>query len=280
MPIIILLFLSKIEIQAQESIQNLHFTHALHDFPAARSMLRTSYLHAAFRNDFCTKEMMFKELEFDFIHQQDALLTTITHYGYGSFGELAVHIGYGRRFGNKVAVALRGVYLLNHATHYAPRHSFTVDFSICYKINAKLCLSVALFNPIRMKYGITGEEVIPMRFELQGDYQPNEKLLISLYGSKTLPGELDIGARLHFQPKNNLILSSIASITNCGIGISIPWKGFVFNVQGQWYYRISVSPGCGVGYYFKKECNDIAVDSLSALTCGRTKTPLLFKKGN
>lgn len=237
--------------QSQNSLCNLQFSEALHDFPAARSMLTSSYLHAAFRNDFCTKEMMFKELEFDFIRHQDVLLTTITHYGYEGFGKLAVHIGYGRRFGNKVAVALRGVYLLNHATHYPPRHSMTVDFSICYKINGKFCLSVALFNPIRMKYGITGEEVIPMSFGLQGDYQPSEKILISLYGNKTLPGELDIGARLHFQPNDYLILSGTASITNCGIGIYIPWKGFAFSFQGQWYYRISVSPGCGVGYYFK-----------------------------
>ena len=251
MPCLILLFLTRL--QAQVAIQPLHFTRALHDFPAARCMLSAPFLNASFRNNFCTKEMMFKELEFDFIHQQDALLTTITHYGYGGFGELAVHLGYGRRFGNKVSVTLRSVYLLNHAKHYAPRHSFTVDFSICYKITDKICLSVVLFNPIRMKYGITGEEVIPMKFGLQGDFQPSEKILLSLYGSKTLPGEFDIGARLHFQPDKHLILSGIASTTNCGIGVYIPWKGFLFSAQCQWYYRISVSPQCGVGYYFKKE---------------------------
>ena len=48
--------------QSQNSLCNLQFSEALHDFPAARSMLTSSYLHAAFRNDFCTKEMMFKEL--------------------------------------------------------------------------------------------------------------------------------------------------------------------------------------------------------------------------
>ena len=250
----ILFFLSLFfGITAQTIFPQHHYSYGLHDFPAARSMLTSSYLHAAFRNDFCTKEMMFKELEFDFIHQQDALLTTITHYGYSNFGELAVHIGYGRRFGNRLGVALQSVYLLNLAKHYPPRHSITVDFSICYKINEKFCLSVALFNPIRMKYGITGEEVIPMKFGLQGDFQPSEKILLSLYGSKTLPGEFDIGARLHFQPDKHLILSGIASTTNCGIGVYIPWKGFLFSAKCQWYYRISVSPQCGVGYYFKKE---------------------------
>lgn len=248
--ITILILLNSLSGSAQVALQDILYTNVMHEFPAARSMLRSSYLHAAFRNDFCTKEMMFKELEFDLVHQQDALLTTITHYGYSSFGELKVSIGYGRRFGGKVAVALQAVYLLNHAEHYPTRHSFTIDFSAFCQISRTIGLAVNLYNPIRMKYGVTGEEVIPMRFELQGDYQPSEKLLISLFGCKTLPGEFDIGARLHFQASKLFILSGNASITNCGIGIHIPWKGFIFSVQGQWYYRISVSPGCGVGYYF------------------------------
>lgn len=246
-----LLMTLQFTIQAQNDLQRIQFTGSLMDYPAARCMLPTSYLHISFRNDFCTKEMMSKTVEYDFIHHQDALLASIRHYGYTAYGEMSVHLGYGRRFGEKISVALRGVYLLNHAAHYPPRHSVTVDFSICYKINDKICLSVALFNPIHMKYGITGEEVIPMAFQLQGDYRPLDKLLISLYGTKTLPGEFDIGARLHFQPNEYLILSGTASITNCGIGVHIPWKGFIFSVQGQWYYRVSISPGCGVGYYFQ-----------------------------
>lgn len=245
-----LIILDALSGSAQVALQNILYTNAMQGFPAARCMLATSYAHAGFRNDYGLKELMFGNVEYDYIHQQDALLASASHYGYSSFGELKVSIGYGRRFGGKVAVALQAVYLLNHAEHYPTRHSFTIDFSAFCQISRTIGLAVNLYNPIRMKYGVTGEEVIPMRFELQGDYQPSEKLLISLFGSKTLPGEFDIGARLHFQASKLFILSGNASITNCGIGIHIPWKGFIFSVQGQWYYRISVSPGCGVGYYF------------------------------
>lgn len=250
----ILFFLSLFfGITAQTIFPQHHYSYGLHDFPAARSMLTSSYLHAAFRNDFCTKEMMFKELEFDFIHQQDALLTTITHYGYSNFGELAVHIGYGRRFGNKVAVALRGVYLLNHATHYAPRHSFTVDFSAYCQVSRSISLAVSLFNPIRMKYGVTGEEVIPMVFVLQADYQPNEKLLLALYGEKKLPGTLDAGLEMYYNPLPNLMVSGTAALTHCGIGVFVPWKQIIFSIEADWYYKVSVSPQCSLDYLFKKE---------------------------
>ena len=238
---------------AQITTQDILHTEIQHGFPAARCMLPASYAHAGFRNDYGLKEMMFGEVEFDFIHHQDAFLVSASHYGYSGFGELAVHIGYGRRFGNKVAVALRGVYLLNHATHYAPRHSFTVDFSAYCQVSRAIGLSVNIYNPIRMKYGVTGNEVIPMVFALQADYQPNEKLILSLYGDKTLPGALDAGIKMFYHPVSNLIISGTAALTHCGIGIFVPWRQLVFSIKADWYYRVSVSTQGGIGYYFEKK---------------------------
>jgi len=251
--ITILILLDSLSGSAQVALQDILYTNAMHELPAARSMLRSSYLHAAFRNDFCTKEMMFKELEFDLVHQQDALLTTITHYGYSSFGELKVSIGYGRRFGGRVAIALQAVYLLNHAEHYPTRHSFTVDFSAFCQISRTIGLAVNLYNPIRMKYGITGDEVIPMRFELQGDYHPSEKLLISLYGKKTLPGTIDAGLEMYYHPLPNFLVSGTAALTHCGVGVFVPWRQLVLGIKADWYYRVSVSSQCSLNYHFKKE---------------------------
>lgn len=251
MPCLFLMLIS--QIHAQVSMPSLQFTRVLKDFPAARCMLHSPYLSTSIHNDFCIKEMMFKELEFDFIHGQDALLASASHYGYSGFGELAVHLGYGRRFGNKVAVALRGVYLLNHATHYAPRHSFTVDFSAYCQISRTIGLAVCLYNPIRMKYGIKGDEIIPMVFTLQAAYQPSEKLLFALYGEKKLPGTLDAGLEMYYHPLPNLMVSGTAALTHCGIGVFVPWKQIIFSIEADWYYKVSVSPQYSLDYLFKKE---------------------------
>jgi len=194
---------------------------------------------------------MYKLLEFNLIHNYDALLVTLDHYGYSDFGELTAHIGYGRRFGEKFSVALRGVYLLNHAVHYPVRHSITIDFSMCYKISNTLTLAVSLYNPIRMKYGITGQEVIPMSFNLQVCYLPVDKLLCALYGEKKLPGGFNIGTSIFYHPKQNLILTGDVSLTHCGFGVLVPWKSFVFSIQSQWHYQVSFSPQCNIDYHFK-----------------------------
>lgn len=196
---------------------------------------------------------MLGNVEYDYIHQQDALLASASHYGYSSFGELKVGIGYGRRFGNKVAIALQAVYLLNHAEHYHTRHSFTIDFSAYCQISRTLGLAVDLYNPIRMKYGVTGNEIIPMVFALHVDYQPSEKLIFTLYGEKTLPGTLDAGLEMYYHPLPNLMVSGTAALTHCGIGILIPWKQIIFSIGADWYYRVSVSMQGVVGYYYRKE---------------------------
>lgn len=247
-----LIILDALSGSAQVALQDILYTNAMQGFPAARCMLATSYAHAEFRNDYALKELMFGKVEFDFIHQQDALLASASHYGYSGFGELNVSIGYGRRFGGKVCVALQAVYLMNHAEHYPTRHSFTVDFSAYCQISRTLGLVVDLFNPIRMKYGVIGEEVIPMIFALQVNYKLNDKLCFTLYGQKKLPGTLELGANIFCQPHKNIILLCDASITHCGIGLIIPWRLLAFNIKADWYYRVSVSTQEDVGYYFGK----------------------------
>ena len=247
-----LIILDALSGSAQVALQDILYTNAMQGFPAARCMLTTSYAHAGFRNDYGLKEMMFGDVEYDYIHQQDALLASASHYGYSGFGELNVSIGYGRRFGGKVCVALQAVYLMNHAEHYPMRQSFTIDFSAYCQISRTLGLAVDLFNPIRMKYGVIGEEVIPMIFALQVNYKPNDKLCFTLYGQKKLPGTLELGANIFCQPHKNIILSCDASITHCGIGILIPWKQIIFSIGADWYYRASVSSQGGIGYYLEK----------------------------
>lgn len=251
--ITILIILDSLSGSAQVALQDILYTNAMQGFPAARCMLATSYAHARFRNDYGLKEMMFGNVEYDYIHQQDALLASASHYGYSSFGELKVGIGYGRRFGNKVAVALQAVYLLNHAERYPMRHSFTVDFSAFCQISHTIGLAVDLYNPIRMKYGVTGNEVIPMVFALQVNYQPNEKMFFALYGEKTLPGTLDAGLGMYYHPLPNLMVSGTAALTHCGIGILIPWKQIIFSIGADWYYRVSVSTQGEIEYYVEKK---------------------------
>lgn len=226
---------------SQSQQENFYCYLASHQYPAARAMIERPVIDIGFRDDFCTKEIMTKHIGFSYFRNSDILLADLSHCGYSKYGEMKIGLGYGRCFGSKISIALRAIYLLNHAEHYESTHSFTIDFSAYYKINGKVSLGIDLFNPIRMRYGITGNDIIPMSFALQATYHPSNKLLGYLYCTKHLPGELDIGLGLYYQPIKQCIIQGDCSIQKCGLCIHIPWKKLLFCIRADWYYRISLS---------------------------------------
>ena len=233
---------------SQSQQENFYCYLASHQYPAARAMIERPVIDIGFRDDFCTKEIMTKRIGFSYFRKSDLLLAGIAHCGYSKYGELKITLGYGRSFGKKFNIALSGTYIMNHAEHYANRHSFTIDLSALYVINPKFSLAIDLYNPIHLHYGITGAELIPMSFAIQAAYHTNNKLLGYLYCVKNLPGELDIGIGILYQPIQNCIVQGICSIQKCGIGIHIPWKKLTFSIAADWHYRISISPESNIYY--------------------------------
>lgn len=226
---------------SQSQQENFYCYLASHQYPAARAMIERPVIDIGFRDDFCTKEIMTKHIGFSYFRNSDILLADLSHCGYSKYGVLKMGLGYSRLFSKKLSIALCGIYLLNHAEHYENLHSFTIDFSACYRISSKFSLSIDLYNPIRMRYGITGKDIIPMSFALQATYHPSNKLLGYLYCTKHLPGELDIGLGLYYQPIKQCIIQGDCSIQKCGLCIHIPWKKLLFCIRADWYYRISLS---------------------------------------
>ena len=101
-----------------------------------------------------------------------------------------------------------------------------------------------------MRYGITGTEVIPMAFSLQIHHSWDKKLLAFLQMKKTLPGGLDVGGGLYYQPISHLLLTGFCSIQQVGLGMFVPWRNLLIGIQTAWYYRISFSNTATLHYLF------------------------------
>ena len=201
------------------------------------------------RNDFCTKEMTTAEITGQLSLHKNVLRASVNHYGYTNYGEMRLSVGYGRNFGDRFAMTARIFYLMAHARGYPLRHSLCADFGFAYRVSSKLLLNAAVYNPFMLRYGIVGQEVIPLKFSIGSTYTPVRKLLISLTMSKELPGAWEVGCRFLTQPTPPLLLAADCSNSHLGIYIGLIHKRFLFSVQAAWYYRISVSPEIG-GFYF------------------------------
>lgn len=217
----------------------------------ALSCFSTSCAGFHCRNDFAVKEMMFAEVYGIWIRHRNVILASVNHYGYANYGDMQLSVGYGRNFGDRFAMTARLFYMMAHARDYPARHSLCADFAVACKINPKLYMDVAVYNPFVMRYGIVGQEVIPLEFRMGCTYAPLPKLLMSCSVAKSLPGAWEVDCRLMTQPVVPLLLAVDCSNTRLGVFIGLIYKKFLFSVQAAWYYRISVSPQVGGQCYWE-----------------------------
>ena len=210
-----------------------------------------SFAGLRFRNDFGTKEMMHAELFGTYTIHRNHLTASIAHYGYSEYGNATIAAGYGRDFGGRFALSGRIFYIMEHARGYPMRHSLCADAGFAFNISQKVTLFTDIYNPFMMRYGIVGQDIIPLKFTIGCLYSPTPKLLLSAMTTKAVPGGWEVGARFITQPISPLLLAAEGTNTHLGLTIYLIHKQFLFSVKAAWHYRISVSPEVG-GYYFKQ----------------------------
>lgn len=213
---------------------------------AAKCWQEGSFLSASFLNKFCKKEMLVETLDIHHVHRKNCITGDISHSGYARFGELTARIGYGRAFGQRFSAALQAVYILNHAEHYAAVHSFTINLSAFCKVTDKCDIAVEMENPIHLRYGVVGGDLIPMSIDVRLHYAPRRHVHAYAFFHKTLPGELDIGAGGIWQAHRHLLLGMAASSTNLQAGIHIPFSKTVTAIVCQWHFHTGFSPQCSI----------------------------------
>lgn len=236
---------------AQEMLVRTHYAELYGERPAL-SCFAPSCAAVRFRNDFGMKELMCAEAEVIMAVRENRILMSVRHYGYGDYGDLQSDVGFGRNFGNRFAMTARLFYLMAHARGYPSRHSLSAEFAFACNVSPRLSFDVAVFNPFRLRYGIVGPTVIPIRFIAGCTYIPQRKLLLSFRMAKAFPGAWEVGCLFATQPLPPLFFA--LDCTNSQLGFRVGWsyRQFLFSVQAAWCYRIAVSPQIGIGFFPEK----------------------------
>lgn len=233
---------------SQEWMFCVHAVEKSAEMPALSCFI-PSFVGFHFRNDFGMKEMMFADVIGMMNLRKNILQFSVNHYGYVNYGDFKLTVGYGRNFGDRFAMTARIFYLMAHARGYPPRHSLCVDVSFACKVSPKLLLDASVYNPFLLHYGVTGQEIMPLEFTAGCTYMPLRKLLLSLTMSKSLPGAWEVTGRFMTHPISPLLLAADCSNNHLGVYIGLLYKKFLVSVQAKWYYRISVSPEIGGGWF-------------------------------
>jgi hypothetical protein len=214
---------------------------------AANNFLNTSFISVSIQNQLLIKELMNKNSSAQWKYKANAFFVEINHFGYSRYGEMKLSAGYSKRFGSKIAIGLNFHYLLHHAIHYGTENSFTFDLSFQTAISEKLGFGFVVYNPARLKYGITGEEIIPVVFIYDCYYKIGNKLLFFSEIEKKIPGVFNVGLGMtcHF---SQMSITSSLSLTSLSFLISTEWHSFIFGIRTDCHYKTGISPTLNLYY--------------------------------
>lgn len=183
------------------SITDIYLLTLSQDNGAAACYLSHSALMAYFDNRFLVKEMMTKGLGAVFRKGQNGFLMDCQHFGYSRYGELSARVGYSRRFGRHLAFGLRFQYLMMHSVESQCVHSISFDLSGYATIGKNIGLGFAVVNPARLKYGIMGKSVLPIRLQFNLNYKIGKQILLFAHVEKELKSAfcIEAGAAYHLK---------------------------------------------------------------------------------
>lgn len=222
-----------------------------HEMTATRPFQTMSWVQAACGNDYMLKELMRMRCDAVLLWNRHAFIFHLAHNGYSKYGELTSSIGYALRFGGKVAVGLQFHYLFQHVANSEAQNSVTFDVSLFAQVARKLSFGFEVYNPARLKYGIHGRDVIPMRFKVLVLCAYSEKLSFTVHVLKYLPGRFDVSAACCYRPLDYFYLSLACSLYNANCGIMFRCRSLYFTVDSRYNYRLGFAIEVGVLVQFQ-----------------------------
>lgn len=231
----ILLFIAKTG--AQKDINTTAYYCGLHNNPAGRSMLNHTRITFSFCDYHFTKEMMQKNLGCSMVRQGNVVHFGVEHWGYARYGEVDLHVGYGRNFGNKMGLCIRGHYIMNHAQHYPTRHGLNLDFSAYYQLRGDMHIAISICNPFHLRYFGERNNYLPLSFTIIGIYQSHDHFAEGIFYTQEFPGSYDVGVRFEFRPKAQLQLGGTFTNNRLCIAVHTQWRRFICRIDAGWYYR-------------------------------------------
>lgn len=217
-------------------------------FLSSMPFYSNSWIRMSCGNDYMLKELTHAQLETTVLLQRHVLGIHLSHNGYSKYGELKTKVSYAMKFGNKVAVGVSFDYIYQHVACYEAQHSVTFALSLFSKISRKISIGFEVYNPARLKYGLTGKTVIPMCFSLSSIYQFDDKLIMSIKLYKQLPGLFDVSVEACYNPTNIFYLSLAASLQNAEFGVMIRYRHLYFTADAKYNYNLGFAPEVGVLY--------------------------------
>lgn len=144
---------------------------------------------------------------------RNSLAIGLQRYGLPEFYLLSAGFVYGKKFGERLGVALRLNYAQVNASNYGALSGFNVDIGIMITVTPKVLLGAYIANPAQQKY--SGNKVnygIPCFLSTGVTWQAAEQVKLIAMLEKEIHVQPDFRAGLEYKPDERFVLRGGASL--------------------------------------------------------------------
>jgi len=144
---------------------------------------------------------------------RNGFATGLQRYGLTEFYTLRVGFVYGKKFGEKLSIALRSNYTQVNAANYGAVSGFSIDVGIMFAFTPKVLLGAYIDNPAQQKYGSN-----KLNYDIPGfwgtgiSWHAADQVAFTAMLAKKFHVLTDFRLGLEYQPDERFILRGGASL--------------------------------------------------------------------
>ncbi len=175
-------------------------------------------------------------------------------FGFSSFNETQLGIGYGRTLGDKVSVGGKVNYYSQQIASYGNANNINMEAGMLLHLTQKLNAGISVFNPVGGKFGINKNEKLNSIYKFGLGYDVSEKVFIASEFVKEENTPLNFISAIHYQFEKKFFakvgLSSAANNFFAAAGLVLN-NDFRLDIFISHHQQLGISPGIMLQYNFK-----------------------------
>jgi hypothetical protein len=258
--IVAILFIGSLKIVAQESFGGFisgsssistysRFQYSPFSWDNNQAMLgNVQHFMAGVGNE---RRFMIKELGYYHLNASIPVLSGAfginLHYtGSTGMNQSLAGIAYGRKVAAGLSVGVQmNYYSIKLPSVYGKTSLLSFDAGLLTRLTDKIQAGVHTRNPLRQKFGVNKEELLPAHYSFGVGYDASDKFYIGLQVEKEESTRAVFQAGFIYRPVHKLIIATgfSSSIPTYYIVVGFCWKSFRFDVSATSHPQLGFTPG-------------------------------------
>ncbi len=180
------------------------------------------------------------------------------YFGYSSFNETQIGLGYGRSLGSKIDVGVKFNYYNLRIPVYGNASAFHFEAGVLMHLTEKLHAGFSVFNPVGGMLNKTANEKIASVYRGGLGFEVSDKFFISAELIKEEGKQVGVNAAFQYiLVKQLLVRAGINTVnTQPFIGVGLKFAQFRVDVVTAYHPQLGISPAVMMLFDFKKKENN------------------------